>query len=545
VVTGRRAGLIVAVVVVSTILTVVALGLVEAGLRAAWALRNSRLEAIALPYVADDDYGPVPPWADSTRVLEGDPALLWRNRAGVERRYVDLFTPMRTEADRIALLRRFQPSLPEFLVHSPRWTIALNSWGFRSREFEVPKPRGRVRIVCLGDSWTFGANVDQDQAYPQRLEALLRRAYPATDAEVLNLGVFGYSSYQGLTLLRRHVQALQPDVVVIGFAMNDSRVPGFRDEDVAGKPPSAVDRAVALAGRSEVVRLGHYLVASALHRPTSLAELLKATDRREDDPRPARQKYVGVEAWTRVPLADFERNLTAMIALAREHGADAVLLFNELWAESPYRTAIERVATAAGVPLVDSERLIARARREMEDDVERRLGLTPAAAATRTRAGEAVEVVFRVAADPRAAPRGVFIVGVHPALGALVPNRVAMYDDGTHGDQRGGDGVWSYTASLPPGHRLAYVYTTGGDEGRWEGLDVPAVRTVVVTGPGERRLYRPIESFGKLYLQADAWHTDAAGYELMAGAVFDALKPQTARWARRISSLPTNSRIEP
>ena len=127
-------------------------------------------------------------------------------------------------------------------------------------------------------------------------------------------------------------------------------------------------------------------------------------------------------------------------------------------------------------------------------------------------------------ADRQAAPEGLFIVGAHPALGALVPNRVAMYDDGTHGDQRAGDGVWSYTASLAPGQRLAYVYTNSGREGRWEGLDVPALRTVVVDAPAGRRLYRPIESFGKLYLQADAWHTDATGYALIARAVFDALK---------------------
>jgi hypothetical protein len=48
--------------------------------------------------------------------------------------------------------------------------------------------------------------------------------------------------------------------------------------------------------------------------------------------------------------------------------------------------------------------------------------------------------------------------------------------------------------------------------------------------PFGQRLYRPIESFGKLYLQADSWHTDATGYEppatfwtLIARAVFDAL----------------------
>ena len=92
-VTVRRAAQVAGVVAVSTIMTVVALGLVEGGLRAVWALRNFRLEAVVLPYVVDD-YGPVPPWADAARVLEPDPALLWRSRAGVERRYVDVFTPI-------------------------------------------------------------------------------------------------------------------------------------------------------------------------------------------------------------------------------------------------------------------------------------------------------------------------------------------------------------------------------------------------------------------------------------------------------------------
>src|SRR5207249_1563040 len=188
-----------------------------------------------------------------------------------------------------------------------------------------------------------------------------------------------------------------------------------------------------------------------------------------------------------------------------------VLLFNELWPDSPYRTAIEHVATAAGVRWVDSQRLIARARREREDDLQRVRGLTPRTAASTNARGE-VEVVFRVAADRRTVPASIFIVGAHPALGALVPNRMAMHDDGTHGDQRAGDGVWSYTASLTPGQRLAYVYTNSGREGRWEGLDIPALRTVVVDAPEGRRHYRPIESFGKLYLQADAWHTDATGY---------------------------------
>jgi hypothetical protein len=41
---------------------------------------------------------------------------------------------------------------------------------------------------------------------------------------------------------------------------------------------------------------------------------------------------------------------------------------------------------------------------------------------------------------------------------------------------------------------------------------------------GKATVYRPIETFGKMYMQADGWHTDAAGYELIARAVLEKLK---------------------
>ena len=36
----------------------------------------------------------------------------------------------------------------------------------------------------------------------------------------------------------------------------------------------------------------------------------------------------------------------------------------------------------------------------------------------------------------------------------------------------------------------------------------------------------PIETFGHLYLQADNWHTDAVGYDLIAHAVADVISGQ-------------------
>jgi len=523
-VTTKRARQIASSVAFSIVLTAAVFGAAEAVLRGIFAIRNARVESIALPYVIDDDYGPMPPWTDSFRVLERDPALLWRNRPSVQRRYVDIFSPVSTEDDRLALLRRFRPSLPDFVRRNPTWNVALNSEGFRSPEFELPKPRGRVRIVCLGDSWTFGANVDQHQSYPSQLQTLLRHAFPAADVEVLNLGVMGYSSFQGLELLRRRALALEPDAIVVGFAMNDGRVAGFRDQDVAtGMASSPWLRAADLAARSVTVRMLRYLLLSTLHRPKSLEQHLRAANDRATDQRLVREHYVGTEAWTRVPLPDYEHNVTTMVELARNRGAGVVLLFNDLAADNPYRTELERVAAATGVPLVDSQRLIAEARRKLELDIERARGLTPEHAPRARANGDTVEVVLRVTANGEPVPRALFVAGAHPALGGLVPNRVALHDDGTHGDQRAGDGVWSYAVSLPPGTRLSYVYTNSGREGRWEGLDVPALRHLVVDAPTGRTIYEPIESFGKLYLQADAWHTDAGGYALVARAVFDTL----------------------
>ena len=53
---------------------------------------------------------------------------------------------------------------------------------------------------------------------------------------------------------------------------------------------------------------------------------------------------------------------------------------------------------------------------------------------------------------------------------------------------------------------------------------MPAIRHVTTPpSTGTTPLLLPIETFGRLYLQADNWHTDAKGYELIARAVADAI----------------------
>lgn len=107
----------------------------------------------------------------------------------------------------------------ELSAGGERFVIEINSHGFRTREFELPKPAGLVRVVCIGGSTTVAGRTNAE-TYPALLEARLRARHPGLALEVLNLGVSGVTHEHWLTRLER-VLAFEPDVVVHYEAVND------------------------------------------------------------------------------------------------------------------------------------------------------------------------------------------------------------------------------------------------------------------------------------------------------------------------------------
>jgi lysophospholipase L1-like esterase len=105
---------------------------------------------------------------------------------------------------------------PEFGVR-----VVTNALGFREPRLPSPKPAGVVRVVALGDSFTQGYGVAEDEAYPRRVEALLAAHDPSRRYEVVNLGVPGTSPRDYLGHLRDPGLAYAPDVVVVGVMAND------------------------------------------------------------------------------------------------------------------------------------------------------------------------------------------------------------------------------------------------------------------------------------------------------------------------------------
>ncbi|HLA78106.1 MAG TPA: SGNH/GDSL hydrolase family protein [Vicinamibacteria bacterium] len=96
-----------------------------------------------------------------------------------------------------------------------------NLRGYRDLERTIPKPPGVRRIVSLGDSFAWGASVEFEDAYPQRLERGLsrRRQEPW---EVVNLALPGMNTVDQAAQLADEGLAYQPEAVVLGYVLNDS-----------------------------------------------------------------------------------------------------------------------------------------------------------------------------------------------------------------------------------------------------------------------------------------------------------------------------------
>jgi hypothetical protein len=104
-------------------------------------------------------------------------------------------------------------------VAGTTYEIATNARGFRTQEFEVPKPAGRLRVVCVGGSTTVQGRTNQE-TYPAILEKLLRRDLPGQPIEVLNLGINGTGTGYWLTR-QEELFSYQPDLIVQYNFVND------------------------------------------------------------------------------------------------------------------------------------------------------------------------------------------------------------------------------------------------------------------------------------------------------------------------------------
>ena len=96
-----------------------------------------------------------------------------------------------------------------------------NNQRFKGPVVGVPKPKDVVRIMCFGDSLTDGP---PRGGWPSWLQTLLNQRPPIAQRrfEVINAGVAGYSSHQGLLRFLQEVDRYEPDMLLVSFGWNDA-----------------------------------------------------------------------------------------------------------------------------------------------------------------------------------------------------------------------------------------------------------------------------------------------------------------------------------
>lgn len=101
--------------------------------------------------------------------------------------------------------------------------VQLNDHAFRNTEnvFD-PKPPGSLRLIAYGGSTTFCHHLGNDEAWPIRLQALMRAQRPGGERDqVLNGGVVSWSLAHSFERARREVPRLRPDAVIIYTGVNE------------------------------------------------------------------------------------------------------------------------------------------------------------------------------------------------------------------------------------------------------------------------------------------------------------------------------------
>jgi len=108
------------------------------------------------------------------------------------------------------------------------------TWSWNATEASVrsngriPPPTTRP-IVAVGDSFTFGDEVDDQETWPAQLESMSRRW-------VVNAGVFAYGLDQAYLRAVKFIEASNPTDVVLAFISNDIRRTEFSYYQRRGKP---------------------------------------------------------------------------------------------------------------------------------------------------------------------------------------------------------------------------------------------------------------------------------------------------------------------
>ncbi len=175
--------------------------------------------------------------------------------------------------------------------------------------FTVDTPKVRdpslPRIITLGDSSTFGWGVPTETAYAEVLDELL------PDAHVINLGLNGYTTYQGYGVLQKYAPILRPSIAIVSFNFNDRRY-------VLAEGPDGPQKFQSFAAAGSGLRFLEKIATARILRAAAKRVHLIPMDREPDT------DIRTIQA--RVPPDAYRKNLDDIVRYCRGKGIIPIFL---------------------------------------------------------------------------------------------------------------------------------------------------------------------------------------------------------------------------
>jgi lysophospholipase L1-like esterase len=256
--------------------------------------------------------------------------------------------------------------------------VVTNRHGHRSPELG-PKTGNTFRILCLGESTTFGVGVENEATYAAGLERALAARDPGRSYQVINAGVSAYSTFQSFKYLELRGAELQPDLVLFYHEFNDYMPTSFREKNTTELDVSRSDRqrydslgdrfARRLLAHSALYRTLNYLAAERhlrhlQERPLAVSwqEIgipdhvfsMRRSLRHAGDGPPAQASINERALPTRLSPLERERTLRDLIALCRQRGIGLVVMHPSYQLSRQHECVLTVVCREERVPLFEA-----------------------------------------------------------------------------------------------------------------------------------------------------------------------------------------------
>ena len=210
---------------------------------------------------------------------------------------------------------------PDALVTAPNKRHIFNLQRFNAR-----KPANTIRIFCVGGSTTYGHPYEDPMSFAGWLRAMLPKADPSRNWEVINCGGISYATYRE-SLLMEELVRYQPDLFIVLTGQNE-----FLERRTYGdilSMPAPLRSTGALLSRTRVhaamkgivEKLGAKTSAPGLSSNLMPAEVETLLERVVGP-----QAYHRDETLQKQAVAHFRFNLARMVDIAESAGAKMVFI---------------------------------------------------------------------------------------------------------------------------------------------------------------------------------------------------------------------------